>query len=156
MSQALAARALGLIVVAGLMITFDCCNASAAKSAPTTSADTKLESDSTTRATMEHIRQRVIDVHTLITHRRMPVESAKHFAKDVIDDVSRIEAHRAAGVRIKDPIVPILHQIKQGATAIAEPKSDRSQIDGLFDVVAGLEAYGAAFDHPGWRRLQDR
>lgn len=118
----------------------------------------KFPSEQETRATMEAIRQRVINVHTLITHRRMPVASAAQFARETIADVARIEKLRmkSDAERKLDPISPILQRIAAGAATIAQPSPDRGQVDGLVDVVSALEIYGATFDHPGWRSLRQQ
>lgn len=121
-------------------------------------ANDKFPSELETRAAMEAIRQRVINVHTLITHRRMPVATAAQFARETNADVAKIEKLRAkADVQTQpDPITPILKQIMAGAATIAQPSPERVQVDGLVDVVSALETYGATFDHPGWRSLRQQ
>lgn len=118
----------------------------------------KFPSEAETRAAMEAIRQRVINVHTLITHRRMPVATAAQFARETSADIARIEQLRGKsdGQSQADPITAILKQITSGAATIAQPSHERGQVDGLVDVVSALETYGATFDHPGWRSLRQQ
>lgn len=117
---------------------------------------TKFPAEPETRAAMEGIRRRVINIHTLITHRRLPIAGAAQFGRDVDADVERVSKARQALHQQNDPIAPILQKIRQGATTIAHPTVERGQVDGLVDVVSALEIYGASFDHPGWQRLQQQ
>ena len=116
----------------------------------------KFPAEPETRAAMETIRRRVINIHTLITHRRLPVAGAVQFGREVDADMERVSQVRQAPHQHNDPIVPILQRIRQGATTIAHPTVERGQVDGLVDVVSALETYGATFDHPGWQRLQQQ
>lgn len=116
----------------------------------------KLSSEPETRAAMDAIRRRVINVHSLITHRRMPIAGAAQFSRDTTTDVSRIWQVRSAMDVNTDPLAPLLHKIEAGAAAIAHPTPERGQVDGLVDVVSALEEYGTVFDHPGWPRLQQQ
>lgn len=116
----------------------------------------KFHAEPEARAAMEAIRRRVINIHTLITHRRLPVVAAAHFARDIDTDVARIAHARAAVDLTPDPMTPILQQIKDGAAAIARPTVERGQVDGLVDVVSALETYASSFDHPGWLPLQQQ
>lgn len=117
---------------------------------------TKFPAEPETRAAMETIRRRVINIHTLITHRRLPIAGAAQFGREVDADVERVSQARQALDQHHDPMAPILQQIRQGATTIAHPTVERGQVDGLVDVVSALETYGATFDHPGWQRLQQQ
>lgn len=118
--------------------------------------DEKVFCEPETRAAMDALRRRVINVHSLITHRRMPVAAAAQFAREAEADVARIKAVRAVSDLNPDPMTVILRKIEVGAAAIAHPTPERGQVDGLVDVVSALEEYGTAFDHPGWRRIQQQ
>lgn len=148
---------------AGLWLTLAACLLQAADKPATANpilatAAVKLRTDAETRHAMDAIRRRVINVHTLITHRRMPVAGAAQLSREVNADVSRaMRARTAAHVDVKpDPMLPILQKITEGVDAIAHPTPKRGQIDGLVDVASALETYAAVFDHPGWRTLQQQ
>lgn len=155
------ARVIGLVSAVAFMTVSDGRLARAVDgkiAATAVRASDKFSSEQETRAAMEDIRQRVINVHTLITHRRMPVASAAQFARETNADVARIEKLRmkSDAESKPDPITPILQKITAGAATIAQPSPERGQVDGLVDVVSALEMYGSTFDHPGWRNLRQQ
>lgn len=156
-------RAHAVRLVIGIWLAFAACLSSAqaidaavAKNPDLEQTAVKLQADPETQAAMEAIRRRVINVHTLITHRRMPVAGASQFARETEADVARVAHSRVAAGIASDPMSPILKKITDGAASIAHPRPERGQIDGLVDVVSGLETYAATFNHPGWRSLQQQ
>src|SRR5262245_54032920 len=59
---------------------------------PAAAADGKLPTTEPIRAAMKTIRDLTLNNHTLVTHRRMPVASAKKFRGDIKGQVALVRA----------------------------------------------------------------
>lgn len=119
-------------------------------------AQTRIATDDALRSGMAAIRGAVIDHHTLITHRRLPVARAKMFAADVSRDVAAIRSKTDVGPQSRAVLEPILTDIETGAQTIGAGGDSIRQMDALFAMTKALEAYGAAFEHPDWKPIQER
>lgn len=158
MSSGFIAFALSVAVGLALFATAIAYEARAGGSITTLSVEApdKQPTDAATRDAMEAIRARVIDAHTLITHRRMPVAAARQFASAMKSDAESIAKIRSEKLPPPDALDPVLQKITAGADAVAGQVPGREPIDGLVDIVGALEMYASTFDHPGWKGLQQQ
>jgi hypothetical protein len=105
---------------------------------------------------MVAIRALVIDHHTLITHRRLPVAMARSFAGGVAQSVAAIRDETAVPADARAALDPLLVTIDASAQTIGTGGDSIRQMDALFAMTRALEAYGQAFDHPDWKPIQER
>ncbi len=119
-------------------------------------AQTRLPTDAPLRSGMESIRASIIEHHTLITHRRLPVAMARSFAGDVGQTVALIREESAVPADARAALDPLLVTIDTSAQTIGAGGDGVRQINALFAMSRALEAYGQSFDHPDWKPLQER
>jgi hypothetical protein len=105
---------------------------------------------------MAGIRAAVIDHHTLITHRRLPVAMARSFANKVGNAVSSIRSTASLPADARSALAPLLDTIETSAKAIGGGGDSVRQMDALFALTKALETYGQTFDHPDWKPIQER
>lgn len=117
---------------------------------------TKLATDEAARKAMEDIRRAVIDNHTLITHRRFPPPMAAGFNAYIKGKVKQLRAESRAPATALSALDKILEDILKGARIAGLEDRSADPLDGLVLITAALDAYGATFDHPGWKPLQEQ
>lgn len=105
---------------------------------------------------MAAIRAAVIDHHTLITHRRLPVAMARSFASRVAQSLAAIRATTGVAAEARAALDPLLQTIDGSAQTIGAGGDSIRQMDALFAMTKALETYGETFDHPDWKPIQDR
>ncbi len=119
-------------------------------------AEIRLASDAPLRSGMVAIRALVIDHHTLITHRRLPVAMARSFAGGVTQAVAAIRDETSITADARAALEPLLVSIESSAQSIGAGGDSIRQMDALFAMTRALEAYGQSFDHPDWKPIQER
>lgn len=102
---------------------------------------------------MSEIRQSVVDIHTLVTHRRLPVAMASAFGKK-IDGIVKEALAAISDSDAGRALRPLLQAIRDGAAQIASQSSSVEKIDGLGKISEALDQYGRDFDDATWRGLQ--
>lgn len=117
-------------------------------------ADRKWPTDNTLRSGMAAIRKATLDNHTLVTHRRMPPESARRFAARVASEINRIKAGTELPPGGKPDIDALLSDIAAGAEAVAGRGGALTPIDGILQIDAALARYPECFDDPTWQPLR--
>lgn len=104
--------------------------------------------------TMAEVRRIVINHHTLITHRRLPVDMGRKFAADIkawADRLTAASGHDGdAGAEVK----AMMDQLRDGASAVAGPSAEKSSIDGLVQIDAVLTHYPQKFSDQTWKPLR--
>jgi hypothetical protein len=105
---------------------------------------------------MESIRESIIEHHTLITHRRLPVAMARSFAGGVGQAVALIRDETAVPADARAALDPLLVTIDASAQTIGAGGDSIRQMDALSAMTRALEAYGQSFDHPDWKPIQER
>lgn len=119
-------------------------------------AQAGFPTDEVLRTGMTGIRAAVIDHHTLITHRRLPVAMARSFANNVGNAVSSIRSTTSLPADSRSALAPLLDTIETSAKAIGGGGDSIRQMDALFALTKALETYGRTFDHPDWKPIQER
>lgn len=119
-------------------------------------AQPRLPTDDALRSGMAAIRAAVIDHHTLITHRRLPVAMARSFASRVAQSLAAIRATTGVAAEARAALDPLLQTIDGSAQTIGAGGDSIRQMDALFAMTKALETYGETFDHPDWKPIQDR
>ncbi len=112
--------------------------------------------DGALRSGMAQIRAAVIDHHTLITHRRLPVAMARTFANLVVQSVGTIRRETRVDSAAQALLEPILKTVEGSGQAIGAGGDSLKQMDALFAMTKALEAYGETFDDPDWKPIQER
>lgn len=113
----------------------------------------KLPTDEVVRQEMQTIRDLTLDVHTLVTHRRMPPAEALSYNAKVQASVARIEAGTTLTGEAREEIGKLASDIARGARAVAR-EDEMDPIDGIVTIDESLTVYGRRFDHPGWKPLR--
>lgn len=121
---------------------------------PEVPSETKLETDAALRSGMLAIRDLVRLNHSLITHRRMPPDHARRFAKAVKAEADQILATSTVGGAAKARLTALLDEIVSGINAVAHPERGVAPIDGLVRADEALARYPLQFEHPGWAPVQ--
>lgn len=116
--------------------------------------EAKHSTDDVVRMEMKTIRDLTINVHTLVTHRRMPPADARTFNGRVKASVERLRAGTTAKGEALAEIEKIAGSIEQGAGAVAGADSAMTPIDGILIIDEQLALYAKRFDHPGWQPLR--
>ncbi len=119
-------------------------------------AQPRFATDEILRTGMTGIRSAVIDHHTLITHRRLPVAMARSFASNVGSAVSSIRSGTSLPAKARAALNPLLDTIDTSAKVIGGGGDSIRQMDALFALTKALADYGDAFDHPDWKPIQER
>lgn len=119
-------------------------------------AQTRWEADPALRQGMNEIRTEVVNHHTLITHRRLPVAKARSFASRVGSSVSNIRHGSKVEANARMALDPLLDTIDGSAQVIGGGGDSVRQMDALFSMTRALETYGQTFDDPGWKPVQNR
>lgn len=114
----------------------------------------KHPTDDPVRKGMFAIRTLVLHHHTLITHRRLPPESATRFATETRHLTEFIVANSQIGPVASAALAPILGAINDGAEAIAGRKDGTDAIAGLIGIDGALAEYAEKFEHPNWAPLR--
>jgi hypothetical protein len=119
-------------------------------------AQTLLPTDPAVRSGMTAIRASVIDHHTLITHRRLPVAMALSFSAQIAQSLATIRATTAVPEEARAALDSLLGTIDASAQTIGAGGDSIRQMDALFAMTKALETYGQTFDHPDWKPVQER
>jgi hypothetical protein len=115
-----------------------------------------LATDVSLRHGMSKIRSAVINHHTLITHRRLPVAMARSFARDVEQSVALIRRDTRVSGEAQSVLDPLLVTIESSAQTIGAGGDSIRQMDALFALSKALDTYGEAFDDDNWKPIQER
>lgn len=113
-----------------------------------------LPSDPVLRREMAAIRQATLDVHTLVTHRRMPPDMATRYAVTVTGRIHDIRAVTTRPADVVRELEPLLSSLALGAEAVAGRGGELDPISGILSVGEALELYGRRFDDPQWQPLR--
>lgn len=113
----------------------------------------KLPTDDVVRKEMTAIRDLTLNVHTLVTHRRMPPADAKSYNAKIKASVARIETEATMTGEAGEEIAKLTSAIARGAEAVAR-ENDIDPIDGIVIIDESLATYGERFDHPDWQPLR--
>jgi hypothetical protein len=116
----------------------------------------QLATDDALRAGMMSIRASIIDHHTLITHRRLPVARARSFASSIERIVAAIRTETTVASSSRAVLDPLLVTILTSAQAISAGGDSIQQMDALFAITKAIETYGETFDHPDWKPIRER
>lgn len=116
--------------------------------------DAKLPTDEVVRTEMKAIRDLTLNVHTLVTHRRMPPADARTYHARVKAAVERLKAGTQVTGAAREEIEKLARFIERGAGAVAGADSSMSAIDGILIIDESLGIYAQRFDHPGWQPLR--
>jgi hypothetical protein len=119
-------------------------------------AQTRLPTDAALRSGMSDIRAAVIDHHTLITHRRLPVAMAQKFKTRVTHTITAIRTTTGVPADVRAALDPLLETIDASAGIIGIGGDSVGQMDALFALTKALETYGRTFDDPDWKPIQER
>ena len=119
-------------------------------------AQGRWEADPALSQGMNDIRTEVVNHHTLITHRRLPVAMARSFAGRVGSSVSNIRHESKVEANARRALDPLLDTIDSSAQVIGAGGDSVRQMDALFSMTRALETYGQTFDDPGWKPVQNR
>ncbi|MCC7251731.1 hypothetical protein [Hyphomicrobium sp.] len=114
----------------------------------------KLPTDEAIRTEMKAIRDLTLNVHTLVTHRRMPPADARTFHTRVKAAVERLKAGTQVQAETRGEIEKLASYIERGAAAVAGADSSMSPIDGILIIDDSLAIYAQRFDHPDWQPLR--
>lgn len=112
--------------------------------------------DAPVQSGMERIRTEIVNHHTLITHRRLPVAMAAAFSKNIDAVVSDVRKRTTVSDEARAVLDPLLTTIIQSAQLIGAGGDSIRQMDALFAMTKALDDYGNLFDHPGWKSVQAR
>lgn len=113
-----------------------------------------FRADAALSAGMKAIRDATLDVHTLVTHRRMPPDMASRYADTVKRHAETMRAapQREAGAAAE--VNALLDEIVRGAEAVAGRGGELDPIDGIITVDEALSAYGERFADETWKPLR--
>jgi hypothetical protein len=114
----------------------------------------KLATDDAVRREMKAIRDLTLNVHTLVTHRRMPPADARTYHARVKAAVERLRTETTLDGGERDEIENLTQDILAGAEAIGRSPSSTEAIDGIVAIDEALARYAKQFDHPGWQPLR--
>jgi len=113
-----------------------------------------LPTDEAVQGGMAAIRSLVISNHSLVTHRRMPLDHAQRFAAQVKVEADKILAKTSLSGEALDKLRVLLDEVVSGLGAVAKPTEQLSAMDGLQRADAALARYPQEFDDPTWKPLQ--
>lgn len=116
--------------------------------------EAKHPTDDVVRTEMKAIRDLTINVHTLVTHRRMPPADARTYHGRVKASVERLRAGTQVNGDARAEIETLAGSIEQGAGAVAGTDRSMTPIDGILIIDEQLAIYAKRFDHPGWQPLR--
>lgn len=116
--------------------------------------EAKLPTDEAVRTEMKAIRDLTLNVHTLVTHRRMPPADARTYRARVAASLGRLRTGTQVTGAAREEIETLAGQIERGAGAVAGADGSLSPIDGILVIDEALGVYAARFDHPGWQPLR--
>lgn len=114
----------------------------------------KAPVDAGVRAEMARIRDLTRDVHTLVTHRRMPPAEARKFHASVKEAVLRIDAAATLIGAPREKLTAVTQDLVAGAAAVAGLDKSLDPIDGIVLIDDALARYADFFDHPDWQPLR--
>lgn len=116
--------------------------------------NTKHPTDEVVRTEMKAIRDLTLNVHTLVTHRRMPPADARRYHARVKAALGRLKAGTQVAGAAREEIEKLAGTIERGAGAVAGTDAAMSPIDGILIIDESLGIYAQRFDHPGWQPLR--
>ena len=110
----------------------------------------KLRPDPVLIAEMKIIRDLTLDIHSLVTHRRLSPAAGRSFQEKIKASLSRIEAGTTLIGEPRDSLTALVQDISAGAAAIAGKDPSTEPIDGIVLIDDALARYGTLFDDPAW------
>jgi hypothetical protein len=114
----------------------------------------KLRPDPVLAAEMKIIRGLTLDIHSLVTHRRLSPAAGQSFHNKITAAVSRIQEGTTMIGDPPDSITALVQDISAGAAAIAGKDPSTEPIDGIVLIDDALARYGTLFDDPTWQPLR--
>jgi hypothetical protein len=114
----------------------------------------KIAPDEVVQSEMTTIRDLTLDVHTLITHRRMPAADARKYHPRIHQSVAKIEAGTMLTGAPRETLAALLQDFLTGAAAVAGVDKSMDPIDGIVLIDDALSRYDDLFEHPGWMPLR--
>lgn len=114
----------------------------------------KFPTDNVVRKEMAAIRDLTVNVHTLVTHRRMPPAEASAYNAKIKAAVARIEQSTTLAGEAREEIEMLARSIASGARAVAR-EDEMDPIDGIVIIDESLAVYAKRFDHPEWKPLRE-
>lgn len=114
----------------------------------------KLRPDPVLAAEMKVIRDLTLNIHSLVTHRRLSPADGRTFHAKITAALSRIEEGTSLIGEPQDTITALVQDITAGAAAIAGKDPSTEPIDGIVLIDDALDRYGTLFDDPAWQPLR--
>lgn len=114
----------------------------------------KIRPDPVLIAEMKIIRDLTLDIHSLVTHRRLSPAAGRTFQDKIKASLGRIEAGTTLIGEPRDSLTALVQDISAGAAAIAGKDPSTEPIDGIVLIDDALARYGTLFDDPAWEPLR--
>jgi hypothetical protein len=114
----------------------------------------KIRADPVLVAEMKIIRDLTLDIHSLVTHRRLSPAAGRSFQDKIKASLGRIQAGTTLIGEPRDSLTALVQDISAGAAAIAGKDPSTEPIDGIVLIDDALARYGTLFDDPAWEPLR--
>ncbi|WP_439541605.1 hypothetical protein [Hyphomicrobium sp.] len=114
----------------------------------------KIRPDPVLITEMKIIRDLTLDIHSLVTHRRLSPAAGRTFQEKIKASLGRIEAGTMLIGEPRDSLTALVQDISAGAAAIAGKDASTEPIDGIVLIDDALARYGTLFDDPAWEPLR--
>jgi hypothetical protein len=114
----------------------------------------KNRPDPVLMAEMKVIRDLTLDIHSLVTHRRLSPAAGRSFQEKIKASLDRIQAGTTLIGEPRDSLTALVQDISAGAAAIAGKDPATEPIDGIVLIDDALARYGTLFDDPAWEPLR--
>jgi len=114
----------------------------------------KIRPDPVLVAEMKIIRDLTLDIHSLVTHRRLSPAAGRSFQDKIKAALGRIQAGTTLIGEPRDSLTALVQDISAGAAAIAGMDASTEPIDGIVLIDDALARYGTLFDDPAWEPLR--
>jgi hypothetical protein len=116
--------------------------------------ETKIRPDPVLVAEMKFIRDLTLDIHSLVTHRRLSPAAGRSFQDKITASLSRIQEGTTLIGDPRDSLTALVQDITAGAAAIAGKDPSTEPMDGIVLIDDALARYGTLFDDPAWQPLR--
>lgn len=114
----------------------------------------RIRPDPVLMAEMKIIRDLTLDIHSLVTHRRLSPAAGRSFQDKIKGALGRIQAGTTLIGEPRDSLTALVQDISAGAAAIAGKDPSTEPIDGIVLIDDALARYGTLFDDPEWEPLR--
>ena len=114
----------------------------------------RIRPDPVLMAEMKIIRDLTLDIHSLVTHRRLSPAAGRSFQDKIKGALGRIQAGTTLIGEPRDSLTAMVQDISAGAAAIAGKDPSTEPIDGIVLIDDALARYGTLFDDPEWEPLR--